>query len=99
MTKGIAMKKLAALSMLLGLGLFVTGCGETKPAPKPSGAPPAVTPETKPGDTTEPMKETTDEMPPKDTTEPAPGETKPEDGAEPAAGEPAADDKPAGDEK
>ena len=33
------MKKLALLSTLLSLGLFVVGCGETS-KPKPAGAPP-----------------------------------------------------------
>jgi hypothetical protein len=88
-TKGIGMKKLALLSMLLGLGLFAAGCSEAnKPAPKPAAPPvtPTAGPETPPAEETAPDAEK--EMPAEEATEPA-------DGEKPAAEE---GEKPAGEE-
>jgi hypothetical protein len=86
-SKGKIMKKLALFSMLLGLGLFTIGCGETKPKTNPPVAPPAdtTTDGEKPADEGAPA----DEMP---AEEGAAGEDKP------AADEPAGEDKPAADE-
>ena len=96
MMKGIKMKKLALLSMLLGLGLFVAGCTETKSPPaKPSTnnmAPP--TQATPPGGETAPSNagETMPDETKPDETAPA-DETKPADDAAPAD-EKASDEKP-----
>ena len=52
------MKKFALLSMLLSLGLFVAGCGDTTQKPKPAGVggggPPQGMPNTGAPDTTTP---------------------------------------------
>ena len=89
------MKKLALFSMLLGLGLFTIGCGETKPKAVPSVAP--ATDTTTDGDKPVDEGAPADEMPEdKPADEPAVGDEKPAD--EPAGDEKPADEKPA-DEK
>lgn len=72
------MKKFALLSMLLSLGLFVAGCGDTTQKPKPAGVggPPQGMPNTGAPDTTTP--DATDDADMKDgadATEPATGDT------------------------
>jgi hypothetical protein len=74
MTKGVMMKKLALLSMLLGLCSFVTGCGETKPPPKVQPTSPNQSSAPTTEETTAPKKEG-DDMP-KEGTEPAADEPK-----------------------
>ena len=90
MTKGVEMKKLTLLSMLLGLSVFVVGCGETKSPPLKSAPP-----------TNPPVQNT---PPAEDTTSPAkegdamPEETKPDDAA-PADDNKATDDAAPADDK
>lgn len=101
------MKKLALLSMLLGLTTFVVGCGETK-TPPPKAPPPGVgsgAPMQNPpvDETTSPPKEGEDMT--KEVTEPADGVKDPaaDEVKDPAAEEgktttdEPADEKPADD--
>jgi hypothetical protein len=96
-SKGKIMKKLALLSMLLGLGLFTIGCGETKPKTNPP-VPPANTDTSTPDETKPADGATEEEMPAdeKPADESAAGEEKP--GDEKPTDEKPADEKPA-DEK
>ncbi|HEV7222371.1 MAG TPA: hypothetical protein VGN42_06685 [Pirellulales bacterium] len=84
------MKKLALFSMLLGLGLFTIGCGETKPK--------AVPPVAQPADTTDGDKPVDEGAPSEEMPEDKPAADEPAGEDKPAADEPAGDEKPA-DEK